>query len=399
MLTPSEQLSILADLATGNGVGPSTDPALLDPRNFTPGEIRLAIGLAKQGVSFRDAILPDLSTDLVRAFLPDEPDGVPLKHASWADMAAVLGPLEWAWADWLPQSMLSMLVAEQGAGKSVFALRIAACYLRGDPWPDGTPFDGELGGVVWCEAESSQGLNLDRATKWRLPLSRLISPLEDPLDDLVLQDPEHLQRIEHAARRPSARCIIVDSLSGANQIKENDAAMVRPVKALATIAKQVGKPIILTHHLRKPGPMEAASEVTLARIRGSGAIVQPARAVWALDQPDPNSTTRRLRQLKNNVKGVCGGSIGVTIEESGVTFCEAPEPPRQESQRDKAADVLKALLRKGPRRATELQEEIEGAGISWDAAKRAKSGLGIVSRREDGAWWWGLPASTQGGGV
>ena len=395
VLSELEAIHLLSDLATADGLPSKVDLGELDPMAFPPGELRLAVRRAIDGLSFRDQILPDLSNEARNLLLANDPEKPLYRYSTWADLGRVLGPLRWEWDNWLPSGMLTMIVAEQAAGKSILALRIAACYLRGDPWPDGAPFTGQTGAVLWCEAESSQGMNFDRAARWGLPVDMLRSPIEDPLDDLVLQDPEHLAAIRYFAGQPDVRLVIVDSLSGANTAKENDAAMVHVVKGLATIAKETGKPLILTHHLRKKGLLDNGDRVTLDRVRGATGITQTARVAWAIDAPDPkNEEKRRLSLIKNNPKGVrCAEPIGLTIGEDGVTFCDAPEAPRQETQQDKAADLMKALLRKGPRRATELQEECEGAGVSWDAAKRAKQRGGIVSFRKEGVWWWALEAS------
>ncbi|GAG31121.1 unnamed protein product, partial [marine sediment metagenome] len=133
--------------------------------------------------------------DLRRALLTVS-QGRPLAHSfigsTWAELEPILGPITWAWKPWLPIGFLAGLLADQAMGKSILLLRIAACYLRGDPWPDETPFDGDTGQVLWCEAESSQGLNWDRARRWGLPADDILSPLPDPLDDVMLDDPRHV---------------------------------------------------------------------------------------------------------------------------------------------------------------------------------------------------------------
>ena len=82
--------------------------------------------------------------------------------------------------------------------------------------------------------------------------------------------------------------------------------------------------------------------------------------------------------------------------DTGLMFGDAPEPPRQETQIDRAADLLQALLEDGPMASTDLEREAQGAGISWSTMNRAKDKLGIVARRKDGRWYWALPAKEQG---
>lgn len=400
MLTREQQLSILSDIATTNGIPSNMDATELKPDDFEPGELRHVMRRVKAGESFRDTILPDASPELAALLADQDPDKPAHVFSSWADLADALGPIVWAWPKWLPAGMLTMLVAEQAAGKSILALRIAATYLRGEPWPDGTPFDGELGAVLWCEAESSQGLNVNRAQEWGLPIKQILSPLADPLDDILLQNQEHLDAIAYMATRADVRLVVVDSLSGANTVKENDARMVHVVKFLSDLAKQTAKPVILTHHLRKKGIQDTGDGITLDRIRGSGAITQPARVVWAIDAPDPTQEEhRRLSLVKNNPLGRCADPVGLRIGSDGITFDDAPEPPRVETQQDKAADVLAALLREKPMRATDVREELEDAGVSWATARRAKTALSVVSTRKDGVWWWALPAHQDDDGL
>ena len=100
------------------------------------------------------------------------------------------------------------------------------------------------------------------------------------------RDIEHQQALLEAAFRDDIRLIVVDSLRGAHRGRENDSDLISLVGWLAAMARDTGKPVLLTHHLRKRSQGEG-EEVTLDRIRGTSAILQPARVVWALDRPDP----------------------------------------------------------------------------------------------------------------
>ena len=257
---------------------PLPDPhALGDPRQYS--SLAPFVNLLQQGVSPQE-VLALIPLDLRRALLT-------LSHkstvkgafvgSSWADLDPILRPMTWAWKPWLPNGFLAGILADQDMGKSILLLRIAACYLRGDPWPDDTPFHGETGQVLWCEAESSQGLNWDRARRWGLPVDDILSPLPDPLDDVLLDDPGHIQAIANAAALPGVRLVVVDSLTGASRSDINDARMFHIVKQLSDLARDLGKPVILSHHLRKQTFLDQRGVVTLQQGRGSLAIFQPAR--------------------------------------------------------------------------------------------------------------------------
>lgn len=327
--------------------------------------------------------------------MPEDDQGEAKPPATWADIDGVLGPIEWAWDGWLPKGMLTILAGESGGGKSSLALRLAACFLRRDPWPDGTKFDGDLGAVLWCEAEAAQAINLDRAKKWGLPIKKIYTPLDNPLQDWRLDNPDFLGKLASKAMLPEVRFIVVDSLRGATGGDENSSELGNKVMWLAALARDCGKPILLTHHLRKRGIFDLDG-INQDRLRGSSAIIQPARVAWALDRPDQNQKEAlRLQQIKNNLAPY-PEPVGMIINDAGVKFIDAPEPPRTETVADKAADLLLALLRDEPMPSKELQDEVEGAGISWVSAKRAKAKLGIVSIRKDDGWYWALPAKDSG---
>ena len=108
------------------------------------------------------------------------------------------------------------------------------------------------------------------------------------------------------------------------------------VKQLSDLARDLGKPVMISHHLRKLTLLDQRGVVTLQQGRGSLAIFQPARAVWAIDNPDPHHPeTRRLSLIKNNLLGKSTlAPLGFTIGPDAVPrFCAAPSPPGRRRSR------------------------------------------------------------------
>lgn len=312
--------------------------------------------------------------------------------STWQDLEKELGPIEFDWHTWLPIGLLSMIASYSGEGKSALMLRLAGCYTNGWDWPDGTKFTGEQGKVLWCEAESAQALNLDRAKKWGIDLSKVITPLSDPAADISLDNGAHLAAIADKAALEDVKLIIVDSLSGSSNKKESETQIKIVTEFLARLARDTRKPLLLSHHLNKKG-INDSDEITLDRVRGSSAIVQFTRVVWAIDIPDRSKRdVARLLMIKNNLARF-ENPIGFSVFENGIKFVEAPEAPKVETQTDKAADMLLAMLAKGPLKAIEIQERMEAANISWRTVSFAKKRLNIVSLKEkkDG-WLWSLPS-------
>jgi len=310
--------------------------------------------------------------------------------STWLDTGKIIGPIVWAWPQWLPCGFLTLLAGSAGKGKSTLALRIAACFLRGDPWPDGSAFTGEQGCVLWCETEGAQALNLERAGKWGLPVERILNPLSDPLAEVSLDNPQHQQAIEAAARLPEVRLIIVDSLSGAlgPGRDEKDSKMLTVMKWLGRLARDTGKPPLVTHHLRKRSQFETTDEVSLERVRGSTAIVQVSRLVWGMDCPDPaQKETLRMIVLKSNL-GRFPPPIGLTIDDFGMNFIGAPERPRKLTRIEVAKRFLQDLLKNGPVLASVGDQGAANEDLSEPTVRRARTALGIDTAKVGDVWYW-----------
>lgn len=313
--------------------------------------------------------------------------------ASWLDVGKVLGPIAWAWERWLAPGFLHLLAGESGRGKSALALRIAACYLNGEPWPDGSAFAGERGAVLWCESEGAQALNLERAGRWGLPIESILVPSSDPLLDVRLSEPKHRQAIATAARREDVKLIILDSLSGActgGRVSENESGMLRYTRWLGAVARDVGKPVLATHHLRKKSLLDAPGDFSLERLRGSSAITQVSRLVWVLkaDVKDPRNLT--LGVIKSNLARF-PSPLGVHFDEAGaLAFGAAQEAQPDPSELEEAVGWLRDTLQHGPMLQREVVDLGQADGIAKRTLERAKAILRIRSVQGSDGWSWSL---------
>jgi hypothetical protein len=314
---------------------------------------------------------------------------LPAEPASWADIGALLGPIRWDWDKWLARGFLCILASRSGLGKSSVALRIVATYTRGNPWPDGSAYDGEAGCVLWCEAEGAQALNLSRAIRWGMNPNVIVTPL-GPLDDVNLMDPDHRLAIGHWARQPDVRLVVVDSLSGAvaGKCDENSSDMLRIVQWLARLARDTRKPVLVCHHLRKKSQLDDHT-VALDRLRGSSAIVQSARLVWALDEPFGDDRLR-LSVIKSNLDAF-PEPIGLRIVAQGIELLDAAEPPAPLGAQDEAESFLQDALAEGPVESNEVKRQAREAGIAERTLRRAREALYVETTKQDGRWWWHLP--------
>jgi hypothetical protein len=152
------------------------------------------------------------------------------------------------------------------------------------------------------------------------------------------------------ARRPDVKLIVIDSLSGGQpSARENDSPGADAIRWLARLAKEVDKPVLVIHHLRK-----------------------------------------RSQQAEYKAP---------TIEDlQGVHFTECPAEserrPILKSQRARARKLLSERLASGPVLSTDLQQLAESAGISWDTFERAGNELGVTKPRDGhtGKRYWKLPS-------
>lgn len=315
------------------------------------------------------------------------------KEYTFQDLESLIGPIQWAWKGWLPLGLLTIVASEPGIGKSALALRLAASVILGLPWPDGKLYEGPRGSVLWCESEAAQAINLERAKQWNIPLNKIKLPsLENPLVDVQLDNPTHRTAVLTAAQREDVRFIVVDSLRGCHRLDENGSESIEIVMWLAKLARDTCKPILLTHHLRKKSHFDGDS-VSLDRLRGSSAIIQPARMIWAMDTPDPELPDhKRLAVIKSNISKF-PESIGFIVNGNGPEFGESPKPPKKDILIEQAKEHLLALLNKSPLPANEIFDALEANGISKRTVERAKQVLRIVVFKKDGKWFWSLPIS------
>jgi putative DNA primase/helicase len=283
-----------------------------------------------------------------------------IQFSTWADLKRFIDPIGWDWPGWLPRGFVTVLAAEPGMGKSFLCLQLAASYIEGKALPDGRPFEGERGRVIWCEGEGSQALNLERAAGWGLNLADIVSPLPNPLLAFRMDDEKHMVTLLHLCRRPEVGLVVMDSLSSlvtggptpSGRPSESVRGIPRALQMLGEAARLSNKPIILTHHLRKRTSLDDWGRLNLDRIRGTSKITQSARVVWTLDAPnvlDPQH--KRLMIVKNNLAHDYK-PLGMRITSDGITFDDPPEIlTHTQSKINAAADFLLQYLRQGPQPA------------------------------------------------
>lgn len=289
-------------------------------------------------------------------------DPADVRGATMEDAAKIVSAVKYLVRDWVPYGMVTGVIAEPGVGKSAFVLdALAGPILRGGKWFTGARGPGKPGNVLWCGTEADLAITLDRMTKWKLPLARLILPFDDdPLGTITLTNDAHIVRIEALVNRYKTRLVVVDSLRGGHDTDENSSQVGRVLKALAGIAERTRAAVVVVHHTRK---LSTDEEVSANASRGSNAILALMRAQLGIDRPDPDSPRCRVRMLKQNL-GLSPKSIGFQVTNDGLQFGPPPERPKPPpKQKDKAADWLRSFMRPGwPYKVAEVIAAGERAG-------------------------------------
>jgi putative DNA primase/helicase len=85
-----------------------------------------------------------------------------------------------------------------------------------------------------------------------------------------------------------------------------------------------------------------------------------------------------------------GEGVTMTADEA----LAAASVTRGAPARASAEGFLRELLKDGPKAATDIRVDAEGAGFAWATIRRAKATLGVDAAKVgiQGDWFWSLPA-------
>lgn len=391
MITPRLMQQALADRLAG--VTPVIDPAqFIEPwaacwralDNAQPGKGHEALFQALVNNPERDAIISSI--------LNAQP-GAAASYPTLQDLAPDLRPIEWVWpGGWIPRSMLTLLGAQPGAGKSVLALDLCNRIIQGTNFPDGAPIPNPGAPVIYVDAEAVPQIVNERAVNWQMDTSKLylmLPPIDDMLDFGRQEDRDRLVEMTYTIR---PELIIIDSLSSISSKGENAIEDVRSILGfLSGLAREFETGLVLIHHVRKRGQANGRqlplfSEVSIDDFRGSGHIVAMARSVLGLwkvqtgPKPDDNGP-RKLKVIKSNLCRLpeALGFDMLPLQPTGVTlqWGDAPQPWEEPTKLDECMAWLEDLLQKAdePLRPKEIVEAGKAEGFGRAMIYRAREVL------------------------
>jgi hypothetical protein len=414
------QIQNIADWINGVEVDPFPNPD-----DFTPGALRMAWLAVRSHDLLEDepnsvyrerclsAIAPILKGfpngeaifNRIRATIPSTTER---PFPSLLEIAGDLLPIQWAWPNWLPIGMLTLLAARPGAGKSMLALDLAHRIISGQPWPDGAAQTRPGARVIYVDGENVPQILNERAEHWQMLRQHIYLLLPDE-DDVILDlsQPKYQDKLAQMAFRLEPALIVVDSLGSVMGKGENAIEDVRNLLAyLAGLANQNACGLLLIHHLRKSngGQMSLLDSVDPDMVRGSGHITAMARVAWGLASvqtgPEPNRNgPRKLEVIKSNLSRY-PDPLGITMEPLPdgdavklVYDLKAPEHYKEPTVGDEAGAWLLGYLEDAgaPVKSSDIVAAATAEGYSRAMIYRAhdadKRILNTVGRKGRGNCW------------
>jgi putative DNA primase/helicase len=329
-------------------------------------------------------------------------------------------PINWLWRSRVALGKVTMIAGNPGLGKSQLTTFLAAQVTNGGRWPAG---EGQApkGSVLMLSAEDDVGdtirprLEAAGADVDRVHMLTAIRDADAMRGFNLARDLLVLESV--LAQIGDVRFVSIDPitayLGGTDTHKTADVrAVLAPVSDLA--AKH-GVAIVAVSHLNKGSGGDA-----MGRITGSVAFVAAARAAFLI-QKDPEDAKRRLfLPVKNNlgtddtglafriVEKDVGSAIrapAIEWEDERVTI-SADEALAAASANDgeeggalrEAVEFLRDALAGGPVSRKTIKTDASANGVSEKTLRRAKSRLGVVTRKmgmKEG-WIWEIPTAEDG---
>jgi len=324
-------------------------------------------------------------------------DGEFLAAMSFANLDGLVRDTAWTWPNWVPESYITVVAGDHGAGKTWLALAMVRSVIHGVPWPDGQPGPTPTGPVFWLEAEQRHSIVRKRLRALGID-SAQVKIMPDPFRSYYVDRGRDFRRIAAMVRFHRPRMVVVDAWSKALAGRENDSEVRFCLDWLQRLAADMTAPVVLIHHVRKAHAGDWAEGFDFDRLRGSSVLAQVAVSVIGVDQSDRRSEHRRVSAGKATLAPL-PEPLGFRVqgrvdlgEPVRLLFGPPPGAGSRVSRLDEACRFLRRALADGPRPASEVKEEAKAARISEGTLIRAKNGL-CKAQKLPGprpVWVWSL---------
>ncbi len=316
--------------------------------------------------------------------------------------------LRWLWGRRIPFGMVTLLEGDPNVGKSLLSVDIAARVSAGRRMPFSKKSRPPANVIILSTEDSRAKIIRKRLAAAGANLNRVIVPkLYRKNGDLRFEIPRGLGQLANFVKRNHAALLIIDPLVAfvppdVNIYKDQDVR--RALARLSQLAERVGFAVLAIRHLNKKVGL-----TPMYRGGGSIGIIGAARSSLIVAPDRQDSAVRILASIKSNLSPppdalafeIVGTEDGsAKIEWRGKITCTADEllDPRSNPMSD-AYYWLRRTLAQGSLPANEIERLARKAGIAKHTLDRAKSRLGVISRKGRGAdrqWTWSLSQKSGG---
>jgi hypothetical protein len=317
-------------------------------------------------------------------------------------------PVTWRLAPgYLAAGKVSLLVGDEGIGKSLFAIRAMASISTGKPWGPFTIVDDPSDVILIATEDGWSDTIRPRLEVAEADLDRIHVFSESSDGTGIPSFPADMDTLRSADVTPSLVVVDawIDTVSGGLEVKDTQKAR-RAVAPWKAYAAETNAAVLLVAHTNRGQHQHLRNTYGL-----SVALRQVARTtLYAAEDPDTNAlivgpeksnlgakaTAERFQRTPVQVfeESVSGDGTVPRLDYLGSdnrTINEAVADNHNDERREKSTAAidkwLRVALADGSVRASELNQQATGNGYSVDQLRRAKDRAGTLSRKVGGVWY------------
>jgi hypothetical protein len=322
--------------------------------------------------------------------------------------------LEWIWEPFIPSSLLTLLMGDKAVGKSSVAIDMAARISTGRAWPR-FGHDPEVRApkgsvIILCKENDISRIIRPRLEAAKADLNRVYTVGYKVPDDPEQIDP--LERLDTTVKDlerqireiGDVKLIVVDPITDyAGKIDMyRDSAVRGLLNPLGRLASRHDLAIVMILHLNKktdlPAKYRGLGGVGIRNVSQSTIMVGlnadiPGERFMAQDAANLCAETRSVSFTMVNVGAYHRIEWGTHWEEADLDERMAD---KRKSKQDRAQQLLRQWLARGPVLVEDLESWTEQEGIGWRTMCKAKNDYGAKSIRKssarDAPWYWAKPS-------
>ena len=306
----------------------------------------------------------------------------------------------------IPLRMITILVSQEGEGKSTLVSDIIAHITQGKPWANAPDTPNPKGSVIlYNNEESTSCILVPRLIAMGADTSKVIDGkdiLEENGEEYPFDIEKNIPELDKLVDEfPDTRLIVFDPITSYCFCNENSNSEVRKaLKALVDFAERKNIAVLGLTHLNKKVDLGFIN-----RTIGSRAWSSVPRMVWGIrteqvedeDGHKIDTDNRFLINIKCNIgkkpqgmKFHIGEDGCIIWDEERVNLTIDANCREKTSRINEAVDWLKEYLGNGKVLSTEVFSDGEAQGFGKSLLNRAKQELEIKPCRIDfsGPWYW-----------